>query len=191
MQDMKTKPMKYNNQKLKELRILAGKTMDEVALDIGMSKASISLWECKKRLPSPRSLRKLSLLFKVPISAFFILVLMITPAHAATDRKTAITAIVGEAANQGFDGMTAVGEVIRHRGSVKGIYGYKAMQHRTEPASVWAAAEKAWDRSATSDLTHGATLFENVAAFGFPKSWDRTKVVCVAEIKDHWFFTEI
>ena len=117
---------------------------------------------------------------------------MAASAKASTiNEAQAISAIVGEASNQGFDGMTAVGEVIRRRGGIKGLYGVEAILSRTEPEWVWAQARKAWKRSETTNLSQGATLFENIHAFGFPKSWDRTKVVCVTQIKDHWFFREI
>lgn len=130
-------------------------------------------------------------------TAFIIaLCFMTSSAHAdasrsAVTREDAIRTIVGEASDQGLDGMTAVGEVIRHRGSVKGFYGFRAMDHRSEPARVWERAAQAWERSETSTLVPGATLFENVHAFGFPRSWNREKVVCVAQIGDHWFFKEI
>ena len=190
--DMQKTKMKFKKEKLNELRLLAGKTMDEIASELGVNKSSISNWESKynEGRPSPRNLRKLARLFKVSIGTFFFLLILLLPAHAAVDSDTAIRAIVGEAANQGPNGMTAVGEVIRNRGGVKGLYGYKAMKARTEPSWVWKQATEAWERSKTTHLTKGATLFENINAFGFPKSWDRTKVVCVAQIKDHWFFTE-
>lgn len=122
------------------------------------------------------------------ILLFFLCIPM--TAKAQVSDAQAVQTIVGEASGQGFDGMTAVGEVIRRRGSVDGLYGYKAMFTRQEDVSTWKLAQKAWERSKTTDLTHGATLFENIYAFGFPKFWDRRKVVCVAQIGDAWFFTE-
>lgn len=129
--------------------------------------------------------------FSTQISVFLMLLLFVVPAHAHVTDHQAIQAIVGEAANQGYDGMTAVGEVIRRRDSVSGVYGHDAMRLRFEPPWVWAQAALAWERSEYSNLSKGATLFENIYAFGFPKSWDRQKVVCVAVIRDHWFFTEV
>lgn len=106
-------------------------------------------------------------------------------AHSYTDQE-AIRAIVGEAANQGEDGMTAVGEVIRKRGSLKGIYGFKSTMPDREPPCVWNVAKKAWYASKNTNLTKGATHFENVKAFGMP-SWAKNYKV-TAVIGDHTFF---
>ena len=123
-------------------------------------------------------------------SAIMSVVFYVDPAYSQVTDAQAIQAIVGEASNQGYDGMTAVGEVIRRRGSVRGVYGYNAMKRRSEPPWVWTQAKRAWERSSYSNLSKGATLFENIHAYGFPKSWDREKVVCVAVVKDHYFFIE-
>jgi len=88
-------------------------------------------------------------------------------AHAFSDEQ-AIRAIIGEAANQGEIGMTAVAEVIRTRGSLKGIYGYKASHVDKQPAWVWKQARRAWYASKTTNYTRGAQHFENIKAFGCP-----------------------
>lgn len=206
---MKTHKRKFNGLKLNELRVDKGMKLEEVAAAIGCDTSTVSLWENGERQPEVSNLKKISECFKVPIKSLFVSVavfcLMIPLAYADVSRADGIRAIVGEAANQsakygdrvGFDGMTAVGEVIRRRGSVRGLYGYQAMAHRKESAAVWEMAGKAWDRSASSTLTYdeysgkGATLFENINAFGFPKSWDRMKVIGVKEIGDHVFFVEV
>lgn len=112
----------------------------------------------------------------------------------------AVYAIFGEARNQSLDGMTAVGEVIRRRGSLKGFEGLIAakegielglMPNTKSNRDAFEMAVIAWKRSEHTNLSCGATLFENIYAFGFPKSWDREKVICVAQIGDHWFFKEI
>lgn len=126
----------------------------------------------------------------VILTAALFLIGSASTAHALTEEQ-AVRTIVGEASNQGLDGMTAVAEVLRRRGTVKGCYGFRAMKDRWEPPAVWNVARFAWRRSAHTDLSHGATLFENVHDFGFPRSWDREHVVCVAQIKDHWFFKEV
>ena len=146
-----------------------------------------------KKMPKCRIVKALpNLAVKALASLVWLFAALTSPVDARTVSDTeAVRAIVGEASTQGIDGMTAVGEVIRRRGSVKGLYGYNAMATRLEPEWVWEQARRAWKRSETTNLSRGATLFENVYAFGFPKSWDRTKVVCVAQIKDHWFFREI
>ena len=148
--------------------------------DLFGDQKSIRQWSCVAQKMLASSIMFLSLLFLI----------FVTPAFSQVTDSQAIQAIVGEAADQGYDGMTAVGEVIRRRGSISGVYGHDDMKTRFEPPWVWAQAALAWERSSYTNLTHGATLFENVYAFGFPESWDREKVVCVGVIKDHWFFVE-
>lgn len=184
---------KFNGAKIQEMRINAGMTLADVARELNCDESLVSMWETGNRNPSPRSLKRIGVFFKVAVSSLFVcMVLLITSsAYADVNRAQAIRAIVGEAANQGLDGMTAVGEVIRTRGSVRGLYGLEAMATRKETPGVWDMAARAWNRSTHTNLTHHATMFENIYAFGFPKSWDRDKVVCVAQIKDHWFFANV
>jgi len=40
------------------------------------------------------------------------------------------------------------------------------------------------------DNTNGATLFENIDKFGFPKTWDKSKVEAVKKIGRHTYFKE-
>lgn len=121
----------------------------------------------------------------------FLALLWCVPVYAnySFSDADAVNAILGEARGEPYAGMVAVGEVIRHRGSLKGLVGRDFSG--LVPPHDRLVANLAWQESASSDLTHGATLFENIAAFGFPKSWDREKVVCVAQIGHHWFFKEI
>lgn len=53
-----------------------------------------------------------------------------------------------------------------------------------------AIARRAWEKSAKSNLTHGATLYENIKRFGFPKDWNRSKVTKVTTYLSHVFFKE-
>lgn len=184
----------FNGKKIEDLRILNGLTLIELSRRIECDPSSVSLWERNKRRPNVVSLKKIAEFFRVPISTFFvsmIFCLNTSPAHADVSAHNAIQTIVGEASGQGLDGMIAVGEVLRRRGSVKGFYGFKAMEKRKEPQAQWDMAKIAWERSRTSNLTRGATLFENIEAFGFPKSWNKSKVKFVTKIKDHSFFREI
>ena len=98
----------------------------------------------------------------------------------------AVRAIIGEAANQGDDGMLAVAAAIRNRGTLKGVYGYKAKHVDTQPAWVWAKARRAWAMSATNDPTRGATHWENIKAFGQPY-WAKSLTV-TTNIGDHRFY---
>lgn len=61
-----------------------------------------------------------------------------------TKSNTAIRAIVGEAADQGFECMRYVAHAIRNRNSFHGVYGINAAHNDYESDSTWAAAEAAW-----------------------------------------------
>lgn len=100
----------------------------------------------------------------------------------------AVLAIIGEAENQGYDGMLAVACAIRNRGTLQGVYGIKAprvVQKKYSP-KTYAKALKAWRASSDCDVTNGADHWENVKAFGKPK-WAKTmKLTYVC--KDHEFY---
>lgn len=94
--------------------------------------------------------------------------------------------LCGEACNQGIVGMMAVGEVLRVRGSTKGVYGCKTGLYSKAPEYVKRQVREAWSNSATSNFTHKADHFENVGKFGKPKWADSmTKTVT---IKSHTFY---
>lgn len=72
----------FNSKKLKELRLAALKTLEEVADENKFDKSSLSLWE-NGRKPGLKNLKRLSVYYKVPLSAFFALIMFVTPpAHA-------------------------------------------------------------------------------------------------------------
>jgi hypothetical protein len=98
----------------------------------------------------------------------------------------ATRAIVGEAANQGERGMLAVACAVRNRGSLRGVYGFKNPMADKQPAWVWKQAKMAWRKSASVDITKGATHWENVKAFGEP-AWAR-KMKKTVTINDHTFY---
>jgi hypothetical protein len=111
-----------------------------------------------------------------------------TQAKAYTEQE-AVQTIVGEASNQGFTGMVAVAEVIRHSKNLKGFYGLHAAHNAHEPVWVWQRAQLAWAKSKYTNLTKGANHFENIHSFGCPY-WIKS---CVETFrwKDHIFFREI
>lgn len=105
---------------------------------------------------------------------------------AYTD-KQAIRAILGESANQGFNGMLAVAVGIRNRGSLRGVYGLNNPIVDKQPQWVWDMAKKAWAESEHNRI-HTGTNWENIKAFGTP-AWAK-KMVKVYEWKDHIFYKE-
>jgi len=73
--------------------------------------------------------------------------------------------IEGEARNQPQDTRIAIGESIRNRGTLRGVYGCNAGQW---PSS---ASKQAFKTSRTSDLTHGATHFLSKTDLLRPPAW--------------------
>lgn len=113
------------------------------------------------------------------------------PAQAAEiNEALAVRAIIGEASNQGFDGMTAVAEAIRNRGTLRGVYGVRAKHVDLEPQWVWSRAREAWERSKSTNFVKGADMWENEKVFGKP-NWDFSKLVFTATVGDHNFYREI
>ena len=103
------------------------------------------------------------------LTIILLFVLVFSPkVYAQVDSTLAIWTIVSEAANQGLKGMICVGEVIRHRKSTKGFYGYRSNHVDRQPQEVWQMAAKAWALSASTNYTQGADHFENIRRFGKP-----------------------
>lgn len=103
--------------------------------------------------------------------------------------EKAILAIIGEAENQGYEGMLAVSCAIRNRGSLKGVYGLNAprVRHGLYTKGTWLLARKAWRRSSWGESIVGqSNAWENTTAFGKPY-WASSCEETVT-IKDHVFF---
>ena len=120
----------------------------------------------------------------------FLMALVLLWAHNAWSAEIvpddiAIRAIIGEASGEGLKGMQAVGEVIRRRGSLKGVYGFKAPHVDKEPEWVWKMARKAWKDSEFSNLSNGATHFEST---DFKNAYWMEDMECVAHIGKHRFY---
>ena len=116
--------------------------------------------------------------------------MLASPAQARDiPQDVAVRVIVSEAADQGLKGMICVGEVLRHRGSTRGFYGYTSNRADRQPPRVWQMAAKAWELSAHTDYTKGADHFENVRQFGEP--WWVKYCVKTYEYRDHVFYKEI
>ena len=121
---------------------------------------------------------------------FAILFLVVSNAYGKViPRDIAVRIIVSEAADQGLKGMVCVGELLRHRGSIKGFYGYRSNAMKHQSRSVWDMADKAWELSKHTNYTKGADHFENIRKFGRP--WWVKYCVKTYEYKDHVFFKEV
>jgi spore germination cell wall hydrolase CwlJ-like protein len=107
-------------------------------------------------------------------------VLMIATEGKAEEME--IRCIIGEAADQGFEGMTAVGEAIRNR-----VYGCKSKMPDTQPEWVWVKAREAWEKSKHSNLVNGATHWESI---DFPAPWWADDMIETVKIRKHIFYKE-
>lgn len=103
-------------------------------------------------------------------------------------QSRAVLAIIGEAENQGYDGMLAVAGAIRNRGTLRGVYGEKAPRviGKKYTNKIYNQAVRAWEESKTRDISNGATHWENIKAFGRP-DWS-LKMKEVFRHKDHVFY---
>lgn len=111
----------------------------------------------------------------------------------SAQRAMVIKTLIAEAAGEGELGMQAVAEVYRRRRSLRPFSGSRKKNLevfvRKQGPGIWKAAERAWDRSEKSNITKGATHFENVKAFGRPPWAGRMRIVIV--IGKHSFFKEV
>lgn len=101
--------------------------------------------------------------------------------HNISDEK-AVLAIIGEAEDQGMAGMIAVGEAIRNRGHLRGVYGLTSYRvtKRLYSKKIYKQAQKAWRTS----------RFTNIV--GNSDSWRACSkpIENKIKIKDHCFYTE-
>lgn len=109
-------------------------------------------------------------------------------AQAEVNPNQAILAIVGEAEDQGLIGMTAVGEAIRNRGHLKGVYGLKSPRLKKAPKWVFSMARKAWEKSSESNLVKGAQFWEST---DFKTPYWAKGMTEVAHIGKHKFYREV
>lgn len=114
-------------------------------------------------------------------------------AHAYSDEQ-AILAVIGEAENQGYQGMKAIACGIRNRGTLKGVYGLNSPRVKKHKYSENTAAQAmvAWETSDDPDQCRflgGADHWENVKAFGKP-TW-ASEMVETYRYKDHVFYKEV
>ncbi|MGN6643385.1 MAG: hypothetical protein ACTHKU_10355, partial [Verrucomicrobiota bacterium] len=84
---------------------------------------------------------------KRSILVVFTLAAVFRSAAGLIPDQSAIRAIVGEAANQGYRGMLAVAGAIRNRGTLQGVYGLHNPIALKQPQWVWARARQAWSES--------------------------------------------
>ncbi len=111
--------------------------------------------------------------------------------HNGVTQERVINAIIGEAENQGYEGMVLIAYAIINRGTLKGVRGENALrvkQHEYSAITLQEAQE-AWKfafQNPYDDPTDGATHWENVKRFG-TKRWMKNMTITYT-YKDHVFF---
>ena len=91
-----------------------------------------------------------------PVKRLVFAFVLITAGQCLADNKIvvsydqkAILAIIGEAENQGYDGMLAVACAIRNRRTLQGVYGLNAprVKHGLYTKRTYLESKKAWEES--------------------------------------------
>lgn len=115
------------------------------------------------------------------------------PAEITSD--DAVRAIIGEAENQGYEGMKAVACGILNRPEgLEGVYGAKNGRYKKASFDTIHKAMSAWEdaknfRIYCKLIIGDADMWENVNKFGQPKNWP--PVVYITTIGDHRFYRRI
>lgn len=133
--------------------------------------------------------------------AFILALMMCGACHAKNANISeiqAIRALIGEGESESLMGMTALGEVIRTRGSFKGIYGYNAVKYvngryyrgkRAIAPAVVSKAVKAWRMSASTNYSLQADGWGNASDLVIFKrsKWFKNCYITV-KIGAHYFW---
>ena len=123
--------------------------------------------------------RCISLTLPCGLGSVVWLLLTLLPLHAQVTDQDAINAIIGEAGNQPLEAQIGVGEVIRKRNSLRGIYGLNNKCVLSASNKTRHKAKEAWEKSLSSHLTLNAMYFGGEADKPY---FDRIKVRPVVTI---------
>ena len=104
------------------------------------------------------------------------------------EKKPAIRACIGEAANLGYNGMLNVAVGIRNRGTLDGVHGLKAEHIDKEPKWVWDMAEKAWNDSRYNRFHTGTYWGSMVYDKKWIKRMEKAGYTLVYQDKEHKFY---
>jgi hypothetical protein len=75
----------------------------------------------------------------------------------------ATNAIVGEAAGCPYVVKLGIADAIRNRGTLHGVYGFRARHNQFESQTVWGDSARAWAESRWHHTVFGATHFGSAA----------------------------
>lgn len=117
--------------------------------------------------------------------------LLFCPTAYALENKDCINAIIGEAESEPLEGQIAIGNAIRNRNSLKGVYGLHSnrVKEKKYSSKTYQIACKAWEASKRYDITLGATGWGNYADIVHFKTtkWFK-KCVITCKICHHYFY---
>ena len=136
---------------------------------------------CYKDLP-------VSYLVMFLATTLFLILITVGICHAdQLDDKQCILAIIGEAEGEPYIGKIAIGEVIRRRGSLKGVYGLNAPRVKKHLYSkeTYDLCLKAWLESRFTNYSCLATHWEGKA---FKKPYWAANMAIVARIGNQIFY---
>lgn len=120
-------------------------------------------------------------------------------ARAEVSQEKLLRAVLGEAEGEPYLGKVALAQAIHNRGSLVGVYGYKAISKRL--GAYYRGSRRLSDNTVEStlkalkqaktgpDLTKGSDHWENIKAFGVPY-WAKGKTPAVV-IGSHAFYNDI
>ncbi|MCB1711500.1 MAG: hypothetical protein KDH96_03185 [Candidatus Riesia sp.] len=117
----------------------------------------------------------------------FVIISLTTYAYANSYQKE-IGCVLGEAEDQGIEGMTAVAEAIRNRGHLRGVYGCRSPRLQKASAASWEKAAWAWERSAFTNLVKGADHWHSDRE---PPAWWEKYGKLTVKVGNHKFYKEV
>lgn len=124
------------------------------------------------------------------ISMLLALLLLMLAVAAQADEvlndDVCIKCVMGEARGEGYQGMVAVSEALRNRGTIRGVYGCHAVFN--EPKWVWDLARKAWSESAHSNLVNGADHWGSTKVDGKWIAKMEKTMTFTAQVNNHRFY---
>ncbi|MCA9404315.1 MAG: hypothetical protein KC897_11075 [Candidatus Omnitrophica bacterium] len=117
-----------------------------------------------------------------------ILLLAVKVQAGTVPEELGVRCVIGEAEDQGIEGMTAVAEAIRNRGHVRGVYGCRSPRIKKAAGSVWELARWAWDRSEFTNSVKGADHWHSDRE---PRAWWEKYGTRTVKIGSHKFYKDV
>lgn len=123
------------------------------------------------------------------IITLFIFLILATPVHAEFTDTKSVACIVGEAADQGPEGMLYIASALRNRGTYQGVHGCTAIHTKSRKTHI--TALYMWMLSEHYDYARGATEWRSTKTKEDKTRVDWNSMVFIFEYKDHKFYRRI